>query len=401
MQPITEQELAARVAAVRARLAERRLELALISVPENVYYLTGLDHWGYFAPHVLILPLEGEAVLVTRAMERVTILNQVRNARFEGHTDGESAAELAARLLRDAPVEVRPGGAQALAEAVEELAPRRRRIGVEKSSSAMPWRFAEVLGEAVPDAEWIDISDLIDSLRLVKSPAEQERLRAAARVSDAALEAALAAIEVGVPESLIAAECQRAMIANGGSYPGFGPFIRSSSRLGEEHTTWRDDILRRGDAVFLELSGCVARYHAPLGRLVYLGEPPEGTAAMAELSTRAFDAVVAALRPGVKASEVYGAWQAVVDEAGLSHYRRHHCGYQVGIGFPPSWTGGNKVVGLRHDSAMEIKAGMSFHILSWLMGTGRSGDWFCSDTVLLTDWGPEVLTRAPRPLSLG
>lgn len=401
MSPFSEEELAARVAAVRAGLAARGLELALISVPENVYYLTGLDHWGYFAPHVLILPLEGEAVLVTRAMERVTILNQVRNARFEGHADAESAADLAARLLRDAPVEVRAGGAQALAEAVEEMAPRRRRIGVEKSSPAMPWRFAEILAEALPDADWIDLGELIDDLRLVKSPAEQALMRAAARVSDAALEAALAAAAEGVPESLIAAECQRAMVAAGGSYPGFGPFIRSTARLGEEHTTWREDRLRRGDALFLELSGCVARYHAPLGRLVHLGEPPEGTAAMAELCTRAFDAVVAALRPGVRAGAVYAAWQAVVDEAGLSHYRRHHCGYQVGIGFPPSWTGGNKVVGLRHDSEMELRAGMGFHLLSWLMGTGRPGDWFCSDTVLLTEQGPERLTRAPRRLSVG
>ena len=37
---------------------------------------------------------------------------------------------------------------------------------------------------------------------------------------------------------------------------------------------------------------------------------------------------------------------------------------------------------------------MSFHILSWLMGTGR-GDDFISNTVLLTDTGAEVLTRTP------
>ena len=37
---------------------------------------------------------------------------------------------------------------------------------------------------------------------------------------------------------------------------------------------------------------------------------------------------------------------------------------------------------------------MSFHILSWLMGTGR-GDDFISNAVLLTDNGAEVLTRTP------
>jgi Xaa-Pro dipeptidase len=50
------------------------------------------------------------------------------------------------------------------------------------------------------------------------------------------------------------------------------------------------------------------------------------------------------------------------------------------------------VTGLRADSDMEIKAGMSFHVLSWLMGTGR-GDYFVSNPVLLTENGAEILTR--------
>jgi Xaa-Pro dipeptidase len=37
---------------------------------------------------------------------------------------------------------------------------------------------------------------------------------------------------------------------------------------------------------------------------------------------------------------------------------------------------------------------MCFHALSWLMGTGR-GDFFLSNTVLLGENGPEVLTRTP------
>jgi Xaa-Pro dipeptidase len=84
----------------------------------------------------------------------------------------------------------------------------------------------------------------------------------------------------------------------------------------------------------------------------------------------------------------------VVDAAGLSHYRRHHCGYLVGVACPPSWTGGNSVTGLRHDSDLEIETGMTFHILSWLMGSGR-GDFFLSNCVLLGDDGPEVLTTTP------
>ena len=57
------------------------------------------------------------------------------------------------------------------------------------------------------------------------------------------------------------------------------------------------------------------------------------------------------------------------------------------------------MLGLRRDSDRVIRTGMSFHILSWLMGTGR-GDYFISNTVLLTEAGPEVLTRTPTGVSV-
>src|SRR5690606_10321901 len=115
---------------------------------------------------------------------------------------------------------------------------------------------------------------------------------------------------------------------------------------------------RTGEPVFLELSGCISRYHAPLGRLVHIGAIREEDAAMAEIAAAAFQAVCKALRPGVQAREVHAAWQGAVDAAGLAHYHRHHCGYLVGIGQPPSWTGGNFVTGLRADSDFVIEAGM-------------------------------------------
>ena len=63
------EEFDARLATLRRSMAERDLDVCLLSAPENIFYLTGLDHWGYFAPHLLIVPAGGEMVLVTRAME--------------------------------------------------------------------------------------------------------------------------------------------------------------------------------------------------------------------------------------------------------------------------------------------------------------------------------------------
>src|SRR5688500_3877943 len=165
-------------------------------------------------------------------------------------------------------------------------------------SSGMPQGLARRLRRACPDAMWIDMSGLVDGLRMIKSPAEQHLIREAARVSDAAAAAAVDAIRVGAGEREVAAACQGAMILAGGTFPGFGPFIRSTARLGEEHTTWGSTRFAEDDSVFLELSGCVARYHAPLGRLAHVGSAPDEAYAMAEIAAHAFDAVCAALRPG-------------------------------------------------------------------------------------------------------
>ena len=97
--PFSDPELARRVARLREAMGARDLDIAVLSQPESVFYFIGLDHWGYFAPHVLIVPAEGELVLVTRQMEQVAICNMVRNARFVGHSDSETAADVLIRHL--------------------------------------------------------------------------------------------------------------------------------------------------------------------------------------------------------------------------------------------------------------------------------------------------------------
>jgi Xaa-Pro dipeptidase len=286
----TREEYDARLAAVRKAMMAQGVEIFLVSAPENFFYLTGLDHWGYFAPHILVVPAEGELVIVTREMEKVTIANQVRNARFEGHSDHLNAADVVARLL------VVGGHVSS-------------KIGIEAWSAALPHGLAMALKRQPNSATWLDLSGLIDEIRMIKSPAEQDYMRCSARVSDAAAAAAIEAIREGASELDVAAQCQRAMIEAGGTFPGFGPFIRSSDRLGEEHATWRDRRLAKGSCVLLELSGCIARYHAPLGRLIHVGQAPSESSEIALICREALDAVLGTLRDGVRFRDVYTAWQ--------------------------------------------------------------------------------------------
>ncbi|MEM7225487.1 MAG: Xaa-Pro peptidase family protein [Pseudomonadota bacterium] len=369
-------ELAGRVARLRERLAAQDLDALIVTVPETIYYLTGLDHWGFFACHALIVPQTGEMVLVARAMERITIENQVANAGFRGHSDDEELAD-------------------ALAAALQDMGLASGRLGLEKRSLFLTPHSAERLIAQMPKAQWHDASGLADDLRQIKSPLEQAYTRAAARAADAGTQAAVAAIHDGASDHAVAAECHRAMILAGSEYPGFGPFIRPTRRLGEEHTTWRGDVFRRGDAVFLEIGAAYRKYQAPMGRLVHVGQPPKAAEQAAVLSIAGMAAIVAAIRPGATAGQVYDAWQEVARGAGLTDYRRHHCGYLVGIGFPPSWTGGSGVTSLKPGSDRVLEPGMVFHAHSWFTNTGRGNDfsYFISNCVLLTEAGCEVLTN--------
>jgi len=371
--PFTDAELDRRLAATRKIMDARGLDLIFLSAPEHVFYLTGLDHWGYFAPHVLIVPAAGDLTLVTRAMEHVAIRNQVRNASFVGHSDTETAADVVIRLLKDHVLG--------------------KSIGIESASAGMSLAMGQALQVGLAGARWIDITGVLDEMRLVKSLEEQGFMRRAAAAADAGTQAAIAAVHDGANEADVAADCLAAMTRAGGTPPGFGPFLRPWHRMAEEHTTWGEG--QHKDAVFLEIAGCVARYNAPMGRLVNIGSISDEDAAMAEICGRAFDAALNALTVGALAQEVYNGWQSVVDAAGMPEYRRHHCGYLVGIGFPPSWTGGPRVTGLRHDSTREMQAGMTFHLMSWFTETGR-GNYFISNTVLLGADGAEVLTKTPH-----
>jgi hypothetical protein len=99
-------ERADRVTALRAAMAVRGLAAVALTSPENVYYLLGLDHLGYFAFTMLVLPAEGDPVLVTREMERTTVLAQVPRAHHVTFADGEDPADAAARAIGH----VAPGG---------------------------------------------------------------------------------------------------------------------------------------------------------------------------------------------------------------------------------------------------------------------------------------------------
>jgi Xaa-Pro dipeptidase len=385
-------EYAARMCRVRDLMAseDHDLDALIVTSPENIYYLIGLNHQGYFAFTMLVVPQAGEPSLLTRRMEAYTISQQAPDVSHIGYGDDEDAGDAAVAVLRGMGI-------------------TRGRVGVDRSSMFLPAGVWEEMEQGLLGVQWVDISrtastatgfrtGLVDQVRLVKSDREMAYLRKAASISDRSVTAAMSTAGVGVNEMEVAAAAYREMILGGGEYPGFVPLIRSSETLLQEHSTWRDRHLMPGEALFVELSGASARYHAPLTRMAYLARAEPGAAQARLLAMEAFDAVVAKLRPGVVTGDVYAAWQEVIDQGlGPGRLQRHHCGYSVGIGFPPSWVGSSTVLGIRRGGRVEVAAGMTFHVLSWVTDPDL-GDYFVSDTVIVASEGAEVVTTTPRHL---
>ncbi|MDP8957987.1 MAG: Xaa-Pro peptidase family protein [Actinomycetota bacterium] len=384
------EEYTGRMARIRAAMEERDLGALIVTSPENIYYLIGLSHQGYFAFTMLILPYEGTPILLTRGMERHTISQQAPDVFHVGYQEGDDAGQAAVRAVKQAGCEA------AL-------------IGVDHSSMFFPPGVWRELEQGLPAASWLDTSrstgtdpsfrtGLIDWIRLVKSPAELRQIRQAAAISDRAARAGMEVAGVGTNEKEVAAAIYRAMILGGGEYPGFVPLVRSTQTLMQEHATWGDRVLMPGDKLFLELSGTSARYHAPLTRMAYMARAPKEARRAYEVALAGLEATRSALRPGGRTGEVYEAWQTVIDEGlGHSSLPRHHCGYAVGIGFPPSWVGSSSVLGIRPGGRVEIKEGMVFHLLSWVTDPDL-GDYLVSDTAEVCSGTAELLTSTARTL---
>jgi Xaa-Pro dipeptidase len=357
-----------------AVMRERELPLIVVTSPEDIYYLTGYNNQGHFAFTALVLGAGEPPALVARAMEAPTAAAQVPDCGFAGYDDNADPAVV-------------------LVDTIKRLDGVPESVGYQPSSMSFPITVWNRVRRRLPSAAWVDSTDLLLRLRAVHSDREIACIRAAAALSDQGMQAALGVIGYDVSEAEVAAAALHAMVSAGSDYPGFVPLVRSMDRVDHEHFAWSTRRLNADDTVFVELSAAVARYHAPLTRTVAVGGRLRSNAA--DIALAGHSAIRTAIQPGRTAEDIYRAWRGSVDAGLGAPNDRHHCGYLIGIGFPPSWVGGSAVLGLRPGNEMVLRPGMTFYVQSWVIRQ-QAGDHVVCDTVLVTDDGCELLTTTAR-----
>ena len=177
----------AKLARVRALMAEHELDALVVRAPDNVLYLT--NFWGMKGYDACVFPREGEPVLITiEASEedarRTSWTNDVCFVR--GYAD-DDPRPVPARTLDAALAAARDYGRVGL-----ELS-----MGTQASDRMVgePTTFTKGWFDAWPDAA--DAMPVLNAARAIKSGQELERMRLANDICAAAMEHVRARLEPG------------------------------------------------------------------------------------------------------------------------------------------------------------------------------------------------------------
>lgn len=370
-------EFAARLDRLRRAIAPLDVDAIMLTGPENIFWATGRQTAGYFAFQALIVPQEGEPVLLVRQLETTGARASTWLRDIRAWQDGEDPAQALAALVAGLGI---------------------RRLAVEREGWFVSPALADRIAAALEGVAIRDGSGMAEGLRAVKSPAELAAIRRAAGYAQAGLAAAIDACAAGVSENELAAAMMGAAIRAGSEAMAMEPLISSGPRSGVPHATWRRRALRPGDPVFLELAASHDRYHAALMRSVWIGPPPAQARRMMDVALRALDAALATMRPGLPCSRPHDAAQAIIDEAGFTSAFRKRIGYSMGAAFAPDW-GEGAILSLFSGMARLLEPGMVFHLPATLRAYGDFTVG-ASETVIVTETGIEILADLPRDLTI-
>ncbi|WP_404429957.1 M24 family metallopeptidase [Microbacterium lacus] len=172
-----------------------------------------------------------------------------------------------------------------------------------------------------PTVTWVDVSDDIAQERLVKSRAELDMFRHAARIGEHASRAFLDAAVVGARESDVYAAVEHEILRRGGHTTWPGMILRSGGPLFGGFTEWgwaggEPPRLHPGGAIGAEIFGCYGGMDSQQQMHVRFGTDAEHDR-LADAAHEAYLQGVQALRPGAMFSEVAAAMHEPVIEAGF------------------------------------------------------------------------------------
>jgi Xaa-Pro dipeptidase len=383
----TKNEYQQRVRKTKEMMDKGGMEMLLVMDPANMNYLTGYDGWSFYVHQGVIVSLDAKSPL------------------WFGREQDSNGARLTSWLpdeciygYPDEYVQSRYTHTMRwVADLLREKGLEKKRFGLEMDGYWFNARMYVTLLEELPQALLMDGTNLVNWVKTVKSRAEIAYMKQAAQICEQVMQIAINEIDVGVWEKDVAAKVAAAQIAGtdefGGSSPAIFPIMPSAERTSTAHLTFDPDRrYQKTDVVLLELSGARHRYHAPLSRTVYLGDPPQDLLKTADGVVKGLQETLTFIKPGVTAEEVEERWRHAIAHTGLVKPSR--VGYSYGLNYVPDW--GEHTVSMRPGDKTILEPGMTLHFMPgiWLESYGFE----CSEPLLITENGCEKFIEFPQKL---
>jgi Xaa-Pro aminopeptidase len=358
-------QLAARQARARARMEELGVDALLLSVGADLPYLTGYEAMPLERLTMLVLPQDGDAVLVVPELEAPRVIPVPGVFALRAWSETEDPVAIVAGAL---------GGARSLAIGDQTWA-----------------RFVLGIQDACPGARLTPASTVVGPLRVVKDAAEVEALRAAAHAVDAVAAEMRARPFGGRTEHDVSREFVDRMLEHGHQRANFA-IVGSGPNGASPHHDAGSRTISDGDVVVCDFGGTREHYCSDITRMFVVGEPSAEVRDLYALLADAQEQAVQAATVGTPCEDVDAVARRVIGAGGYGDRFIHRTGHGIGLDAheDPYLVAGN---------AAPLEPGHAFSIEPGIYLPGRFG-MRLEDIVVASPSGPDRLNTAPRDLAV-
>lgn len=378
-------EYAARQQGTREAMLAKGLDLLIVSDPSNMCWLTGFDGWSFYVHQCVVIGSQGELFWYGRGIDAATAYLTTDLP----HADVISYPDDYVQSPDIHPMEY-------LADILKQRKLHNGTIGLEKDNYYFSGRALESLYRTLPDATFSDATALVNWQRAIKSEQEIAYMRGAGKVIESVYQRIMDVAKPGMRKNELAAEILHAGTSGTpefyGDYTAIVPLMGMGDEASACHMTWDGSRLDNNDGMFLELAGAHARYHCPVSRTLYFGEPPAKYRDIEKVILEGIDVTLEQCKPGNTCGEVAKTFFDLLRKYGYDKDNR--CGYSIGMSYPPDW--GERTMSWRNHDTTVLQEGMCFHFMP--------GIWFedwgfeMTESLTITPQGGECLSNVPRKL---
>lgn len=260
--------------------------------------------------------------------------------------------------------------------AVKALEPYRNATIGYVGTYQMSYAMLDYVKRTFPKARYVDASDLVDKIKVIKSAEEQELVKRAALMQDGAMRAAFAAVKPGMRDTEVAAIAQAYSVSHGsenGIYLCASMPLGTPSKFGNKHVQNR--VIQKGDqiALLVEDNGPGGMY-TELGRSCVVGvKAPQEMKDELAFVIEARKLTLDLLKPGTPSKDVWDGYNAFMRKNGRPMEARLYChgqGYDL-VERPL----------IRSDEPMAIEVDMNIVVHPTYIHAGYL-NWLCDNYII-------------------